>query len=151
MYTEIIIKETLETVNFFQKNIGIQNPQHRVPFDLCQLWWSFNVTSHSGKLIFDGHRRNLGKVREPEEVDSPPEGVGVGAGEEIEFRISGNRDSLKNDHGTGQKGKVVRNAEREGEEDLVQLETERNIIIIILFTRVRNLVIRTDINKLNIK
>ena len=62
------------------------------------------------------------KVGESKDVDGALEGVRVGAGEEVEVWISGNGDSFQNDHGSGQEGKIVRHAEREGEEDIVQIK-----------------------------
>ena len=74
--------------------------------------------------VFDAFCCNLREVWEPKEVASPFEGVRGGTREEIKIRISGHSDSLKNDHGTGEEGKVVRNTEGEDEEDLVELITD---------------------------
>jgi len=89
MYTEIIIKKKdLKQSIYFKKKISTFRSQTPSSLLAVSTLMIIQRSSHSGKLIFDGHRRNLGKVREPEQVDGPPEGVGVGAGEEIEFRIS---------------------------------------------------------------
>ena len=71
--------------------------------------------------ILDGFGRDLREVGEAEEVDGSLERVRIGAGEQIEVRISGDRDSFQNNHGPSQKGKVVRHAERKYEEDFVEL------------------------------
>ena len=74
--------------------------------------------------ILHGLGRDLGQVREPEEIDGALESVRISAGEEVEVRISGDGNSFQNNHGTREKCKVVGDTKREGEEDLVELEAD---------------------------
>jgi hypothetical protein len=63
----------------------------------------------------------LRQVRESEEIDGPLESVRIGARKQIEGRISGDGDTFKDDHGTGEEGKVIGDTKWKCEKDLVQL------------------------------
>jgi hypothetical protein len=82
------------------------------------------VSIQSTKSGLDGFSGYLRQIRKSKKIYSTFESVRVGTREEVEIRISSNRDSFENNHCTSEQSKVIGNMEREDEKYFVELVTE---------------------------